>query len=146
MTRPSIKLKFQRLVEHAEIPKYTREGDAALDLVAVDLYHDQEFGFIEYGTGIAVEIPPGHVGLLFARSSLSKKDLFLTNGVGVIDSNYRGELKFRYKPTKENAEEYYVGDRVGQLLVVPCPNLELEEVTSLSETNRGSEGFGSSGN
>lgn len=143
MTQLSIKVK--KLVDHADLPKYSREGDAGLDLTATDMYHDREHGFVEYGTGLAVEIPRGYVGLLFPRSSISKKSLSLANSVGVIDSNYRGEIKLRFRPTQDIPEEYSVGERVGQLLVIPYPEVQLEEVEELSDTNRGAGGFGSSG-
>lgn len=141
-----MKVKVKRLVAHADIPAYSREGDAGLDLVATDVNHDREYDFVEYGTGIAVEIPAGHVGLLFPRSSISKTPHQLANSVGVIDSNYRGEIKLRFK-TKEGREhqEYYVGDKIGQLIIVPYPKVVLEEVEELKDTNRGTAGFGSSG-
>jgi len=147
MTPLFIDMKVQKLVEHAEIPERAHKWDAGLDLVATDMYHDREYGFVEYGTGIAVEIPKGYVGLLFPRSSVSKKDLQLANSVGVIDSNYRGEVKLRYRHTDdpESSDVYSVGDRVGQLVLVPCPQVRTLEVEKLSDTSRGTGGFGSSG-
>ena len=71
------------------------EGDAGLDLIAIS--QKEENGYIEYGTGIAIAIPHGYVGLLFPRSSISNKSLMFTNAVGVIDSGYRGEIKVRTK-------------------------------------------------
>lgn len=141
-----VNVKIKRLVAHAEIPEYSREGDAGLDLVATDVYHDGDYDFIEFGTGLAVEIPKGYVGLLFPRSSISKTPHQLANAVGVVDSNYRGEIKLRFK-TKQGREhqEYSVGDKVGQLIVLPYPTVVLQEVEQLSDTNRGSAGFGSSG-
>lgn len=141
-----VNVKIKRLVAHAEIPEYGRQGDAGLDLVATDVYHDRDYDFIEFGTGIAVEIPPGYVGLLFPRSSISKTPHQLANSVGVVDSNYRGEIKLRFK-TKEGREyqEYSVGDKIGQLIIIPYPTIVLQEVEQLSDTNRGSAGFGSSG-
>lgn len=140
-----LSIKFKKLVSHAEAPSYSREGDAAMDLTAVDMYHDRENEFVEYGTGIAVEIPKGHVGLLFPRSSVSKTSLALANSVGVIDSNYRGEVKLRFRNVADFPKEYSVGERIGQLIIVPYPTIELEEVKELTETNRGEGGFGSSG-
>lgn len=141
-----VNVKIKRLVAHAEIPEYGRQGDAGLDLVATDVCHDRDYDFIEFGTGIAVEIPPGYVGLLFPRSSISKTPHQLANSVGVVDSNYRGEIKLRFK-TKEGREyqEYSVGDKIGQLIIIPYPTIVLQEVEQLSDTNRGSAGFGSSG-
>lgn len=139
----SVTVKIKRLAEQAEIPKYAKIGDAGLDLTAIDCYHDHEFGFIEYGTGLAVEIPEGYVGLIFPRSSISKTPHILTNSVGVIDSGYRGEIKFRFKSIDDNEQaEYCVGDRIGQLVVMPYPKVNFVEITELSNTERGSGGFG----
>jgi dUTP pyrophosphatase len=143
-----MKVKFKKLHKDAVVPKYSKEGDCGLDLTAVavkwDYYHD----YIEYDTGIAVEIPPGYCGLCMPRSSNSNKDLLLSNSVGLIDQNYRGSIRFRYKRSKEPDRtplSYAVGDRIGQLLIVPCPVIETEEVEELSDTNRGSDSFGASG-
>ena len=124
------------------IPKYATIGDAGLDIVAISKHVTDEY--TEYGTGLAFEIPEGNVCLIFPRSSLSKKDLVLANHVGVLDSGYRGELKFRFKKLGE--EVYEIGDKIGQLIIIPYPKVEFEEVDELSDTSRGSGGFGSSGN
>ena len=80
-----MKVKIKKLNENAVIPSYSKQGDAGMDLVATSKIFDK-YGNIEYWTGLAMEIPEGHVGLIFPRSSISKKDLALTNAVGVIDS------------------------------------------------------------
>lgn len=146
MSQQSLKVKIKKLVEHAALPTYAKDGDAGLDLTATDVGHDRDFGYIEYGTGWAVEIPEGYVGLLFPRSSISKTPHTLTNSVGVLDSGYRGEICFRFR-TQENREheEYGVGDRVGQLVIIPYPKIELQEVNELANSKRGDGGFGSSG-
>lgn len=138
-------VKIKRLSQDAVIPKYSKSGDAGLDLTAVaksetDLY-------VEYDTGLSVAIPEGYVGLLFPRSSVSNYHLNLANSVGVVDSNYRGPIKARFKKTTNGpyANLYNVGDRVAQLIIIPYPSIELEEVDELDETNRGAGGFGSSG-
>jgi len=145
-----MKVKFKKLVETAEVPTYAKLGDAGLDMVAINNTVDPDHNFIAYHTGIAVEIPIGYVGLLFPRSSISKTDLRLANGVGVLDSGYRGEIVFRYKFKKDtyfaSMKRYDNGDRVGQLVIMPIPQIELEEVTELSDTDRGEGGFGSTGN
>lgn len=140
-----LELKVKRLVEHAMLPTQATEHSAGLDLYAIDYYHDHEYGFHEYGTGIAVEIPEGHVGLIFPRSSISKTGYALANCVGVIDSDYRGEIKFRFREVEENLPKYEAGDRVGQLIVMPYPQVSLVEAKELSSTDRGTGGFGSSG-
>jgi dUTP pyrophosphatase len=142
----NLKVKFKRLVEHAMTPSYSKEGDAGLDLTAIDTYYNHDFKFVEYGTGLAVEIPEGYVGLIYPRSSISKTPHLLCNSVGVVDSNYRGELKLRFRTDEHKQDmEYMVGDRIGQLIIVPYPKVELEEVSELSNSNRGTGGFGSSG-
>jgi dUTP pyrophosphatase len=86
---------------------------------------------------------------LFPRSSNSKKDLLLTNSVGVIDSGYRGEVELRFKPIfnnkSENISTYDVGDRVGQIMILPYPKIQFVETDKLSESERGDGGFGSTG-
>lgn len=140
-----MKVRFKKLSEKAVTPQYAKPGDAGMDMVATSLVKSEVF--YEYGTDIAVEIPEGYVGLVFPRSSISKTKQILANHVGILDPNYRGEIKFRFKKLDwDNGEVYEVGDRVGQLIIIPYPMIELEEVDELSETNRGSNGFGSTGN
>lgn len=139
-----IDLKFKKLHPKAEIPKQMREGDAGLDLTCTNLVFsggDQ----ITYHTGIAVEIPEGYCGLLLPRSSVVKTSLALSNSVGLIDSNYRGELKLVFERSRDGAI-YLPGDRIGQLLIIKTPALNIQEVSELSDSNRGKNGFGSSGN
>lgn len=139
-------IKIKKLVEQAVIPSYSKEGDAGLDLTAVSVNttDNGDYGFIEYDTGLAVEIPEGYVGLVYPRSSISKTGLILANSVGVIDSNYRGSIKCRFKAIP-NSTIYSVGDRIAQLIIQPIPNIEFEVVEELSDTTRGDGGFGSSG-
>jgi dUTP pyrophosphatase len=155
-----IKVKIKKLVPEAVIPSYSKAGDAGMDLVAITESSSAEHGFVEFGTGLSIEIPNGYVGLLFPRSSISTKSCTLANCVGVIDSNYRGEIKFRFKPDTSSifasmweniaenfkSEDYKIGDRIGQLIIIPYPHIDLEEVSELSDTERGTKGFGSSGN
>jgi len=136
-----MKVKIKKLHPEAKVPTYAKEGDAGLDLVATSMKLDP--GFTEYGVGLAVEIPVGHVGLIFPRSSISAKDQQLANSVGVIDSGYRGEIKLRFVDRGPLA--YEVGDKIAQLVVLPYPKVEVEEVSELSSTDRGDGGFGSTG-
>lgn len=144
-----MKVRFKKLSTLAATPSYAKPGDAGLDLTAVTYVTDPTNGTINYHTGIAIEVPAGYVGLLFPRSSVYKTDLILSNCVGVVDSGYRGELVFKYKMPKSSyfasLRRFEVGERVGQLLIIPYPNIEIEEATELSETERGESGFGSSG-
>lgn len=139
------KVKIKRLHKDAVIPSYSRQGDAGMDLVATSKFYD-DFDNVCYGTGLAIEIPEGHVGLLFPRSSISKTDLTLRNSVGIIDSGYRGEITFKFNNIlMSSCEPYNVKERIGQLIIMPYPTIEFEEVEELSTTERGAQGFGSSG-
>ena len=139
-------VKIKKLHENAVIPAYAKPGDAGLDLTATSVVTD-EYGNVVYGTGLAIEIPYGHAGLLFPRSSNSKTDLYLTNHVGVVDSGYRGEIMFKYRPLDGilNSKIYQVGERVGQIVILPYPAVSFEEVEQLSDTERGEGGYGSTG-
>jgi dUTP diphosphatase len=139
-----MKVKIKRLDKSAVIPKYAKDGDAGLDLTAT-AYKVNEKGQYIYTSDLALEIPDGYVGLLFPRSSICKKDLEMTNSVGVIDSNYRGPIKSVFNPTCEDPEIYELGERFAQLIIIPYPRIEFDEVDELSETNRGSGGYGSTG-
>ena len=129
--------------ENAVVPKYAHFGDAAVDLVAVRKWED-DHGNVCYGTGLAMEIPIHHVGLLFPRSSISKTDLRLANAVGVIDSGYRGEVIVKFDLSGGIC--YKVGDRIAQLLLVPIPSINFVEVVNLPKSDRDTGAFGSSGN
>jgi len=137
-----MKVKIKKVHPDAVIPKYAKDGDAGLDLTAVDVEADG--GTLTYKTGLAVEIPRWHVGLLFPRSSVYKTGQILTNCVGVIDSGYRGEIMLKYTLSPYQSE-YDIGDRVGQLVIMPYPRIEFEEVEELSATDRGAGGYGSTG-
>ena len=137
-----MKVRIKRLHPDAVVPKYAKAGDAGMDLTAVEM--EREWNIVTYKTGLAIEIPEGHVGLLFPRSSVYKTSMVLSNCVGVIDSGYRGEIMMKFRSTESN-KAYEVGDRVGQLIILPYPQVEFEEVENLSSTDRGSGGYGSTG-
>ena len=147
----TLKVKIKKLNENVVTPTYSKDGDAGMDLVAISKTND-EHGNIVYGTGLAFEIPKGYVGLLFPRSSNAKKDLILSNSVGVLDSGYRGEVMLKFKNTITASGQYFecdtynIKDRIGQLIIIPYPKIEFEEVEELSETERGNGGYGSTGN
>lgn len=140
-----MKVNIKKLVPEAVIPQYAKQSDAGLDLTAVSKNMTDDF--VEYGTGLSVEIPDGHVGLLFPRSSVSKYDLVLANSVGVVDAGYRGEVKLRFKHLQYAGgfNIYKVGDKVAQLIILPIPKIELIEVDELSDSERGEGGFGHTG-
>ena len=139
-----MQVKVKKLDPKAVIPKYAKVGDAGLDLTATS--YDYSNGRHVYGTGLAIEIPKGYVGLLFPRSSICKMDLRLTNCVGVIDSGYRGQISLFFENDgMEDPLIYKVGDRIGQLLILAYRQIEMQEVGELSDTVRGESGFGSTG-
>lgn len=165
-----MEVKIKKLHKDAVIPKYAKPGDAGLDLTATSMEYDEDGNWV-YGTGLAFEIPEGYVGMLFPRSSNAKTNMYLTNSVGILDSGYRGEVMFKYK-TVHNVSNYLrhwwyakvlkrkgyeahidcithkaykVGDRIGQIIILPYPQIEFVEVDALSETERGTGGYGSSG-
>jgi dUTP pyrophosphatase len=139
-----MKIQFKKLVPEAQKPKFGKPGDAGADLVAtsIDLSRD---GQMVYGTGLAVEIPEGMVGLVFPRSSVRNYDLVMSNSVGVIDSGYRGEIMVTFNLKNPWADIYKVGDRIAQLVIMPVPLVQYTEVAELSETQRGEGGHGSTG-
>lgn len=166
-----MKVRIKKLTENAVIPHKAHPTDAGFDLVATRRWFDKD-GCLCYGTDLAFEIPAGFVGYIFPRSSNAKKDLALSNSVGVIDSGYRGEVTFKFRPSLAfnpfesnqelwqnaginyagevlfqnlNAIVYNVGDRVGQIIIMPIPDIEFEEADELNETDRGTGGYGSSG-
>lgn len=138
-----MKVKFKKLDKYVKVPSYAHKGDAGLDLEVRNILHLSP-DVIEYGFGIAVEIPRGYVGLLFPRSSVYKTNLSQTNCVGVIDSGYRGEIRAKFY-VGINAEPYEIGDRACQLIIIPYPTIEPIEVDELSASDRGEKGFGSTG-
>ena len=142
-----LEIKFKKLNEKAELPKYANFGDAGLDLKATSVDWYDDLNCYVYGTGLAVEIPEGYVGLLFPRSSIRKYSLALTNCVGVIDSGYRGEITATLRPQVEGSGAVYnIGDKICQLIIMSYPIIKPVEVSKLSETDRGENGYGSSGN
>jgi dUTP pyrophosphatase len=140
-----MKVRIKKISKTAVIPSYAKDGDAGMDLIATSIIENTSFQ-ITYGLGIALEIPNGFVGLVFPRSSIRKYELALSNSVGVIDSGYRGELQATF--IKENGLDslaYKVGDRIAQIMIIPYPPIEFDEVAELSDTERGDGGFGSTG-
>jgi dUTP pyrophosphatase len=140
-----MKLNFKKLVPEAQKPNFGKPGDAGADLVAISA--EIQDNQVIYGTGIAVEIPEGMVGLVFPRSSIRNYDLVLSNSVGVIDSGYRGEIMvtFNLKNPWLDDKVYHIGNRIAQLVIMPVPLVQFVEVEDLSETSRGTEGHGSTG-
>jgi dUTP pyrophosphatase len=140
-----MKVRIKKINPLAQIPTYAKDGDAGMDLVATRIISNTTFD-VSYGTDLAMEIPNGFVGLVFPRSSIRKYELALSNSVGVIDSGYRGELQATFKKTNGlDSLAYKVGDRIAQIMIIPYPPIEFDEVNDLSDTERGDGGFGSTG-
>jgi dUTP pyrophosphatase len=141
-----MQVKIKKLHNNAVIPQYAKAGDAGMDLVATEVIDGYGFS-VTYGTGLAMEIPEGYVGLVFPRSSIRKYDLSLTNCVGVIDSGYRGEIQATFrKEAGIPSKRYEVGDKIAQMIILPYPSIQFIETDELSDTDRGAGGFGSTGN
>lgn len=143
-TMKMMTINIKKLDPNAVIPQFAKTGDAGLDLTAISklVVNGTEYGYIEYGTGLAIKLPPNLVGLLFPRSSISNTGMILANSVGVIDEGYTGEIKLRFKYIKDT-KAYEIGERVGQLVIIERPSIELIEVDELELTEREESGFGS---
>ena len=147
-------VKFKKLKPDAHLPMRATSGAACYDLFASDtICIDDMRTFKVIGTGIAIELPPGYVGMVCSRSGLaSKHGIFVLNAPGIIDEDYRGELKVilgRLPYTPQWPSESYTlvepGMRIAQLMVLPLAHLPVEEVTDLTTTARGEGGLGSTG-
>ena len=131
---------------HAELPTRAHPTDAGLDLAASETTQVAPRIVTLVPTGIAVAIPEGHVGILAARSSLAvKKAMTLANGVGVIDSDYRGEIKIPIIPLDGCHNLIQAGQKIAQLIILPIALPTVEVVSELPESARGLGGFGSTG-
>lgn len=139
-----LKVKIKKLVPEAVVPKRAHASDAGFDLVAVSVGF--EGGCWVCHTGLAFEIPEGYMGLVFPRSSIVRKDMSLANAVGVVDSHYRGEVTGRFRLVgRLELPKYSAGERFAQLIIMPYPEIEFVEADELSETDRGTGGYGSTG-
>ena len=141
-------VKFVKLDPKAKTPTYGTEFSAGADLYAITggekLIKAGETQFVS--TGLSIEIPTGYVGLVYARSGLAcKKGLAPANKVGVIDSDYRGEVMVALHNHSKNDLTVNDGERIAQLVIAPYIKAEFEEATVLSSTDRGGNGFGSTG-
>lgn len=138
-----MQLKVKLLSQTAKLPTRGTSGAAGLDLYADLGGEGNETAFSLIPTGIAIAIPPGYVGLIRDRSSLAKHGFFVVGGV--IDSDFRGNIQVMLRCAGDWKISIEHGQRIAQLLIVPCPQLEVVEVTELDATERGAGGFGSTG-
>ena len=154
-----MKIKVERLDENAVIPKFAHDTDAGADLTATSVEFKDDL--VIYGTGLAFEIPKGYFMQLYTRGSVMKYHLELTNCVGVVDADYRGEVKFIYRCIHDTTslrknyhnplidldypKIYNVGDRIGQAIIRKLVPTEYEEVDTLEKSVRGTGGWGSTG-
>lgn len=144
-----MELKIKLLSPNAVLPQYATPGSAAMDLTAcidepITIAPRQ---LVTLPTGIAIALPSAdYVALVFARSGLGvKHGISLSNGVGVIDSDYRGEIKVGLTNLSDEPYTIQPGDRVAQLAILPVTQATVVQVSELDETGRGAGGFGSTG-
>jgi dUTP pyrophosphatase len=148
-----ISIKVKKLYPQATIPSRAHDNDAGFDMVATTKTITPLY--VQYGTGIAMHIPDGYVGLIFPRSSVTKQNLMLKNSVGVIDAGYRGEISFRFQTTQsfnltddnpylaQDYKRYDLGDKIGQIIIIKLPAVELVETDDLEDSERGAGSYGS---
>lgn len=141
-----LKVKFKKLHADTKLPVKGSLDAACYDVYAHSAERDYE-GLLTYKLGFSTEIPEGWMAVIVPRSNLSKQKWMLGNSLGIIDSDYRGEwmIKFRAIGHTYGPAPYKVGDRVAQIYFQKVVDVEFEEVDELSDTERGSGGFGSTG-
>jgi dUTP pyrophosphatase len=148
-----MKVKIKKLHPDAKIPFYAYENDAGLDLTCISRVYNEQKNYWIFGTGLAIEIPKNHLGLIFPRSSIRNTSYRLSNSIGLLDHGYLGEIIITLKKdwfyyhegNNYQISDYKIGDRIAQLVILPYPKIELEEVEELSKTERNEKGFGSTG-
>ena len=138
-----IRVKFKKLIDYAIPFKYTREGDACMDMYSVEDTTIEPNNTEIVSTGIALEIPIGFEGIVRGRSGLASKGIHVH--IGTIESSYRGDIGIIITNTTNKSFSINRGDRIAQFTVKPVNNILMEESEVLSETERGANGFGSSG-
>ena len=138
-----IDVKIRKVHPDAVIPFRAHATDAGMDVTAISMEMTEDY--VEYDTGLQFQLPEGYAMLIFPRSSNSKKDLLLCNSVGILDAGYTGNLKLRFKLMTEGYTEkiYNPGDKVGQIMIIPYPEINFIETEVFNETERGNGGFGS---
>ncbi|WP_210324883.1 dUTP diphosphatase [Microvirga alba] len=137
---------MKRLITQAVMPEYATEGAACFDLQTLEGSTVPAGGAAHFSTGLAFEVPAGHVMLVFSRSGHGfKHGVRLVNCVGVIDADYRGEVKVGLMNDGDADLVVNPGDRIAQAMILPVPKVFLVEADALNDTARGTGGFGSTG-
>lgn len=141
-----MEVKIKLLSDKAKLPVKGTPDSAGYDLTAASVFWDRSNNIVSYGFGIALEIPKGYVGLIFPRSSVYKKNLDMSNCVGVIDSDYRGEISAKFRLLNPNLNNVYIsGERIAQIVFVKHDDVDFKVSEELSETIRGAGGYGHTG-
>ena len=135
-------IKVKKLASNANLPHQAHPSDAGFDLTATSIIHDKSNNCTIYNVGLAFDIPDGYAMFIFPRSSSYKNNALMANCVGVIDSGYRGPVHVIFRG---NAVRYKVGERIAQAVILPVPKVQYTEVDTLSDTDRGTNGLGSTG-
>ena len=142
----TLTLKVKRITDTAKLPTYAHEDDACFDLYADSVTSSHGGTVFTCSTGLAVDIPRGYALMVYSRSGHGfKNDMRLSNSVGVIDQGYHGEIAVKLTCDRKITYQPEPGDRIAQAMLIPVPVVTFEEVDSLSESDRGTGGFGSSG-
>jgi len=140
-----MRVKVKRLSERASLPEYATEGAACFDIKAISK-EAEGLTRATFDTGLAFEVPDGHVMLVFSRSGHGFRDnTRLANCVGVVDSDYRGALKVKLDRSDGMMIDALPGDRIAQAMIIPVSRVTLIEADELNETKRGAKGLGSTG-
>ena len=150
-----MEIQIKKLKSNAIIPTYKHvdengnPNDMGMDITCIEYEYDSKYDRFIYHTGLAFKLPQGYGMLIFPRSSNTKTDAYLPNSVGILDSTYVGELTFAYKlrdyQRKDgkdilNIAPYNVGDKIGQIVIIPFPSISFKEVKELPQTDRGCDG------
>lgn len=141
-----MEVKIKLLSDKAKLPVKGTPDSAGYDLTAASVFWDRSNNIVSYGFGIALEIPKGYVGLIFPRSSVYKKNLDMSDCVGVIDSDYRGEISAKFRLLNPNLDNVYIsGERIAQIVFIKHDDVDFKVSEELSETIRGAGGYGHTG-
>lgn len=138
-------LRIKRLHDFVHLPEYKTEGSAGLDLQSTERFTLNRGEIKVVPTGIAIELEPGYEAQVRPRSGLAVKGITVVNSPGTIDSDYRGEIKVIIANIGRESQSFAAGDRIAQMVIAPYTKAEIYEENELTDTVRGSGGFGSTG-